>query len=48
MRSEFVGLDTVMGRDESIGFEDFLSDPHTNPEIPKPVHAMMEEKLGMM
>merc|ERR1719223_976411 len=47
LKSEFVGLDTLMGRDDTMGFEDFLSDPYETPDMLKPVHSIMEDKLGM-
>jgi hypothetical protein len=47
LKSEFVGLDTIMGNDDKLTFEDYLSDPHMTPNVQKPVHNLMEEKLGL-
>jgi len=43
LHSEFVGLETLMGDDEDIQFEDFLNDPHLS-ERSVNVHAAMEKK----
>ena len=47
LKSEFAGLDTILGKDEGISFEDFLADPHMTPDLQRPVHNLMEEKLGL-
>jgi len=46
LHSDFTGLETMLGIDEDIGFEDFLSDP-TSPEYGVDVHQVMEHKLGL-
>jgi len=45
--SSFVGLETVLGTDEDIDFEDYLSDPRTSETIPPSTHEMMETSLGI-
>eukprot|EP01115_Flamella_aegyptia_P012228 TRINITY_DN6024_c0_g1_i2.p1 TRINITY_DN6024_c0_g1~~TRINITY_DN6024_c0_g1_i2.p1 ORF type:complete len:76 (-),score=24.61 TRINITY_DN6024_c0_g1_i2:8-235(-) len=44
--SEFAGLDTIMGRDEELGFEDYLNVPQFN-EQPVDIHSVMENRLGL-
>jgi len=46
LHSDYVGLETMLGIDEDIGFEDFLTDP-TSPEYGVDVHQVMESKLGL-
>jgi len=46
LTSELVGLETMLGIDEDLGFEDFLHDP-TCPESVVDVHRVMEERLGL-
>ena len=46
--SSFVALDTVLGRTETIEFEDVLNVPSERPVEPKfTLHDAMEVKLGM-
>mmetsp|Transcript_2404 Transcript_2404/g.5186 ORF Transcript_2404/g.5186 Transcript_2404/m.5186 type:complete len:127 (+) Transcript_2404:67-447(+) len=46
MHSNFSGLDTLLGRDEDIGFEDYLNDPKDMPEKPgMGMHAMLRQRL---
>lgn len=46
--SSMVGLETVLGTDETIEFEDFLNDPLEKPDLPQvPVHEKMEAALGL-
>jgi proteasome maturation protein len=46
--SSFVGLDTLLGRDVKIGFEDVLDLPCNRPDMPREtVHEVLERKLGM-
>eukprot|EP01113_Clastostelium_recurvatum_P025985 TRINITY_DN311_c0_g1_i3.p1 TRINITY_DN311_c0_g1~~TRINITY_DN311_c0_g1_i3.p1 ORF type:complete len:146 (+),score=35.91 TRINITY_DN311_c0_g1_i3:23-439(+) len=47
LETSFVGLETVLGTDEDIGFEDYLNMPHMNEHIPRDMHSQMEEKLGI-
>ncbi len=35
LESSFSGLDTFLGRDDKIGFEDFMGLPEHRPDIPK-------------
>jgi proteasome maturation protein len=44
--SEFTGLETVMGLDEELGFEDILNDPSES-LTPVDLHTAMENKLRM-
>eukprot|EP00743_Colponemidia_sp_Colp-15_P001981 GILK01002154.1.p1 GENE.GILK01002154.1~~GILK01002154.1.p1 ORF type:complete len:126 (+),score=14.27 GILK01002154.1:228-605(+) len=44
--SSHVGLDTMLGRDEEIVFEDYLNDSALTQDQ-KPLHDIMESKLGM-
>lgn len=46
--SSMVGLETVLGTDETIEFEDVLNDPQERPDMPLiPVHERMEARLGL-
>ncbi len=47
--SSMVGLETVLGTDETIEFEDVLNDPLEKPDLPiqVPVHDKMEARLGL-
>eukprot|EP00615_Pteridomonas_danica_P013530 CAMPEP_0114344140 /NCGR_PEP_ID=MMETSP0101-20121206/11188_1 /TAXON_ID=38822 ORGANISM="Pteridomonas danica, Strain PT" /NCGR_SAMPLE_ID=MMETSP0101 /ASSEMBLY_ACC=CAM_ASM_000211 /LENGTH=122 /DNA_ID=CAMNT_0001479323 /DNA_START=38 /DNA_END=406 /DNA_ORIENTATION=+ len=46
--SSFTSLQTVLGEDETITFEDVLNDPFERPEAPMfKIHEAMEVKLGM-
>jgi len=46
--SSFVGLETVLGTDETIEFEDVLNDPQDRPDLPMvAVHEKMEARLGL-
>jgi len=45
--SSFVGLETIMGTDEDIDFEDYLDDPRTSEVSPPSMHEVMEARLGM-
>ena len=42
LRSEFSGLDTLLGNDETITFEDTLDNPYEKPERRVDLHAAME------
>ncbi|RHZ63312.1 hypothetical protein Glove_330g22 [Diversispora epigaea] len=44
--SSNLGLEILMGKDETIDFEDFLSDPEMSTEMID-VHGSMEHKLGI-
>jgi len=44
LHSEFVGLETLLGTDEDIQFEDYLDDPRLS-ERSVNVHAAMEKKI---
>ncbi|KAM7443992.1 hypothetical protein ABFA07_007362 [Porites harrisoni] len=44
--SSMVALDTLMGTDESLGFEDFLN-VHGDSEVMSDPHLTMEYKLGL-
>ncbi|CAG8791983.1 25278_t:CDS:2 [Dentiscutata erythropus] len=46
MPSSNFGLDILMGKDETIDFEDFLNDPELSTEMVD-VHTAMEHKLGI-
>ena len=48
IKSNFLGLDTVVGRDYEIDFEDYLGAgiEHERPTKPG-VHEIMEKKLGL-
>jgi len=45
--SSFVGLETMLGTDEDIDFEDYLDDPRNSEITPPSLHNLMEAKLGM-
>ncbi|GAB5032192.1 proteasome maturation factor ump1 [Nannochloropsis oceanica] len=46
--SSFVGLETVLGTDETVEFEDVLNDPQERPDLPMvSVHEKMEARLGL-
>mmetsp|Transcript_23479 Transcript_23479/g.52954 ORF Transcript_23479/g.52954 Transcript_23479/m.52954 type:complete len:127 (+) Transcript_23479:88-468(+) len=46
--SSFVALQTVLGEDDTINFEDVLNDPFERPVEPSfKVHEAMEVKLGL-
>ncbi|CAG8455701.1 2176_t:CDS:2 [Ambispora leptoticha] len=44
--SSNLALDILMGKDETIEFEDFLNDPESSTE-PMDVHVSMEHRLGI-
>ncbi|EDO45722.1 predicted protein [Nematostella vectensis] len=44
--SSMVALDTVLGTDDVIGFEDYLGDP-LDQEVMGDAHSLMERKLGI-
>jgi len=47
--SSFVALDTIIGEDVTISFENVLGDPDSAPIAPMfKVHEAMEIKLGML
>lgn len=47
--SSFVALETVLGENDTIAFEDVLGDPYEQPiESTFKVHDAMEIKLGML
>eukprot|EP01035_Chromulina_nebulosa_P024060 gene24060-31250_t len=49
LRCSRIGLLTMQGMDERIGFEDFLNDPLQRPEMPMlTVHSQMEVQLGIL
>lgn len=42
------GLDTIMGRDETIEWEDIMGDPKDRPEMPMlGLHDVMERRHGV-
>jgi len=45
--SSNASLDTLLGRDESIGFEDYLNAP-ADAEVMGSPHALMEKKHGLL
>eukprot|EP00656_Telonema_subtile_P024748 TRINITY_DN2691_c0_g1_i3.p2 TRINITY_DN2691_c0_g1~~TRINITY_DN2691_c0_g1_i3.p2 ORF type:complete len:126 (+),score=35.14 TRINITY_DN2691_c0_g1_i3:200-577(+) len=45
LKSEFVGLNTLLNQEEEFGFEDVLDDPWNNEEPCMPMHDSMEIKL---
>ncbi|XP_071786663.1 proteasome maturation protein-like [Asterias amurensis] len=47
LMSSNASLDTLLGRDESIGFEDFLNAPGDAEVMGNP-HALMEKRLGLL
>jgi len=47
LRSEFVGLESMAGRDLKLTFEDVLGDPSEGVDAPRELHSVMEAKLGM-
>ncbi len=48
LSSSFVGLETVLGTDETVEFEDVLNDPQERPDLPMvSVHEKMEARLGL-
>ncbi|CAM9430356.1 unnamed protein product [Ectocarpus sp. 12 AP-2014] len=47
--SSMLGLETVLGRDETVEFEDYLDPPAERPEGPRfRVHEAMEIQYGLM
>jgi len=46
LKSDLVGLSTVLGLDEDIGFSDYLRDPSA-PEAVINLHDVMEQRLGL-
>ncbi|XP_031569903.1 proteasome maturation protein-like [Actinia tenebrosa] len=44
--SSMIALDTLLGTDETIGFEDVLGAPG-DAEVAGDIHSMMERKLGL-
>ncbi|KAG5180094.1 proteasome maturation factor UMP1 [Tribonema minus] len=47
--SSRVGLETVLGNDETLDFEDFMGTPENQPGEPKfKVHEAMEIKYGLL
>lgn len=47
--SSMLGLETVLGRDETVEFEDYLDPPAQRPEGPRfRVHEAMEIQYGLM
>jgi proteasome maturation protein len=47
--STLPGLETIMGKDETVDFEDFLGLPQESPEEPRfSVHEAMEIKYGLL
>jgi len=47
LRSSHVGMDTILGRDETIDFEDFLGVPEMNEQELDMRHAL-EQKYGLL
>ena len=48
LKSSFVALETILGEDETISFEDVLNDPFESETEPTfKVHEAMEIKLGL-
>ncbi|KDO35729.1 hypothetical protein SPRG_18875 [Saprolegnia parasitica CBS 223.65] len=45
--SSRVGLDTLMGNDDTLDFADILNEPQENPEVHFRVHDAMEVKLAI-
>jgi len=49
LRSSYLTLQTVLGEDDTISFEDVLNDPYEAPKEPLfKLHEAMEIKLGML
>jgi len=46
LQTSFVGLETMMGIDEDLGFSDYLGDPSVS-EYNVDIHHIMETKLGL-
>eukprot|EP00178_Gracilaria_changii_P022064 TRINITY_DN65365_c0_g1_i1.p1 TRINITY_DN65365_c0_g1~~TRINITY_DN65365_c0_g1_i1.p1 ORF type:complete len:132 (+),score=18.71 TRINITY_DN65365_c0_g1_i1:114-509(+) len=46
LQSSYAGLDTMLGRDEDFGFEDFMNLPEFNADKVE-LHDTMERRLGM-
>ncbi|CAN0431697.1 unnamed protein product [Discosporangium mesarthrocarpum] len=47
--SSMLGLETSLGRDEMVEFEDYLNRPEERPEAPRfRVHEAMEIKMGLL
>eukprot|EP00027_Filamoeba_sp_ATCC50430_P008107 CAMPEP_0168550756 /NCGR_PEP_ID=MMETSP0413-20121227/5811_1 /TAXON_ID=136452 /ORGANISM="Filamoeba nolandi, Strain NC-AS-23-1" /LENGTH=126 /DNA_ID=CAMNT_0008581241 /DNA_START=30 /DNA_END=410 /DNA_ORIENTATION=- len=47
LHSEFVGLETIEGRDEQIDIDDYLNDPSESFTAVSDLHTAMEKKLGL-
>lgn len=48
LKSEMVGLETLLGQDTNLEWEDVLGDPFERPEMPSlGLHAIMERRLGL-
>lgn len=48
LESDFVGLDTILGRDIKVGFEDVLDVPAMRTDTPvEGPHLALDRKLGM-
>uniref|UniRef100_A0A6U4IW33 Proteasome maturation protein n=2 Tax=Hemiselmis andersenii TaxID=464988 RepID=A0A6U4IW33_HEMAN len=45
--SEFVGLEVLGNKADTIGFEDILNDPRDSMLAPEPLHERMEAMLGV-
>eukprot|EP00128_Syssomonas_multiformis_P006394 Colp12_sorted_trinity150504_noHs@23023 len=41
-----VALETLLGLDECIEYEDFLNDPREQERMPADVHTLMEKRMG--
>jgi len=48
IKSEFVGLEILLGTDEDITVEDVFNDPEFSEELIPPLHETMEKRLGML
>eukprot|EP01132_Coremiostelium_polycephalum_P005680 gene5680-7070_t len=46
--SSMLALETVLGLDEDIDYEDYLNDPLTSEQMPQPLHSTMENRLGLV
>lgn len=47
--SSMLGLETILGRDETVDFEDYLDRPADRPQAPRfQVHEAMEIKYGLL
>eukprot|EP00741_Cyanophora_paradoxa_P020960 tig00021319_g20235.t1 len=47
LQSSFVALDTMLGVDDDLTFEDILGDPANAEQMPPSLHSVMEAHLGI-